>query len=105
MSFPQARFRVGERVSHRKFGYRGVIVDVDPTFDGTEEWYEKVARSRPPRDRPWYHILVHDAEHMTYVAERHLEPDESIDPIRHPLLEEFLEIAEGHRYRTSVSIN
>ena len=95
----RARYSVGERVHHRLFDYRGVIVDVDQTFQSSEEWYQAMARSRPPRDKPWYHVLVHGAEHTTYVAERNLEPDPSDDPIVHPLLEHFFaEIVDG-RYR------
>jgi len=71
----QASFDVGDLVHHRRFDYRGVIVDVDASFQGSDAWYEQVARSRPPKDAPWYHVLPHDATHTTYVAERHLEPD------------------------------
>ncbi len=95
---PRARFAVGQLVHHLRFDYRGVIFDVDATYQGSEEWYEQVARSRPPRDRPWYHVLVHDAEHMTYVAERHLERDESEEPVRHPLLDEDFEEVRDGRY-------
>lgn len=84
-----AKFSIGELVHHRLFGYRGVIVDVDPTCQAPDEWYDTVARTRPPKNRPWYHVLVHDHEHTTYVAERNLEPDESVEPIRHPLLDNF----------------
>lgn len=94
----KTRFSVGELVHHNRFGYRGVIVDVDPTFQGTEEWYDAVARSRPPKNKPWYHVLVHDATHTTYVAERHLETDASAEPIRHPLVERFFGGFEGGRY-------
>ncbi len=98
---PGARFALGHLVHHRRFDYRGVIFDVDATFQGTEEWYEEMARSRPPKDRPWYHVLVHDAQHTTYVAERNLEPDASQEPIRHPPLEHLLdEFSEGH-YRST----
>lgn len=83
---PVARFYVGQIVHHLRFDYRGVVFDVDPTFQGTDEWYEAVARSRPPKDQPWYHVLVDGGQHTTYVAERHLEPDGSGDPIRHPLV-------------------
>ncbi|MDD9878126.1 MAG: heat shock protein HspQ [Magnetovibrio sp.] len=79
-----AKYTIGQLVHHRMFDYRGVIVDVDPQFKGTEEWYEAMARSRPPKDKPWYHVLVHDAEVQTYVAERNLRPDDSADPINHP---------------------
>ena len=84
MSQSHARFRVGQPIHHKRFGYRGVIVDVDPVFCGTDAWYEAMATSRPPRDQPWYQVLVHDAPHRTYVAERNLEPDLSGAPIRHP---------------------
>lgn len=94
----RAKFSVGELIQHRLFGYRGVIVDVDATFQATDEWYETVARSRPPKDRPWYHVLVHGALHTTYVAERNLEPDEVAAPIEHPLLDTFFARFENGRY-------
>jgi len=92
------RFSVGDLVHHRLFNYRGVIVDVDPEFQSTDEWYESVAKSRPPKDKPWYHVLVDEASHLTYVAERNLERDQSVSPIRHPMLEHFFSRFEGGRY-------
>lgn len=81
-----AQFRPGQLIHHKLFGYRGVVVDVDPVFQGSEEWYERMAKSRPPKDAPWYHVLVHEADHATYVAERNLDADHSMKPIRHPKL-------------------
>ena len=47
--------------------------------------------------RPWYHVLVDNAQHMTYVAERNLEPDALQDPIKHPLLDHFFsDFKDGH---------
>lgn len=86
-----AQFSVGQIVHHLKFDYRGVIVDVDADFQGTDEWYDEVARSRPPRDKPWYHVLVDDGDQMTYVAERHLEADESGEPVEHPAIGAFFD--------------
>ena len=95
----EARFSVGDLVHHKLFGYRGVIFDVDPRMMLSDEWYEAVARSRPPRDQPWYRVLVDNATHETYVAERNLEPDSSGEPIRHPFIETcFSGFSEG-RYR------
>lgn len=79
-----AGFNVGQVIHHRLFDYRGVIVDVDSEFQGTEEWYRQVAASRPPKDKPWYRVLVHDSAGITYVAERNLEPDNSGEPVNHP---------------------
>ncbi|WP_440995867.1 heat shock protein HspQ [Arhodomonas sp. SL1] len=95
------KFTVGQVVHHRKFDYRGVIVDVDPIFQGSEEWYETMARSRPPKDQPWYHVLVDGASHSTYVAERHLEPDHSGAQVEHPALGQFFDRFDGGRYHRS----
>jgi len=92
------KFYIGQVIHHRKFDYRGVIVDVDPEFDGSEEWYELMARSRPPKDAPWYHVLVDGARHATYVAERHLESDDSGEQIDHPALGQFFDGFENGRY-------
>ena len=96
----RTRFSVGDLIHHRLFDYRGVIVDVDRTFQGSEEWYQMVARSRPPRDKPWYHVLVDGSDHSTYVAERNLEADEILEPITHPLLDHyFADFANGKYLR------
>ena len=100
MTLIEAQFHIGQLIHHRLFDYRGVIVDVDPVYQGSEEWYDQIASSRPPKDKPWYRVLVHQAEHETYVAERNLEPDDSREPIRHPLLDEFFSGLEGDSYRT-----
>lgn len=101
----RALFSPGQLIHHRLFDYRGVIVDVDATCQASDEWYERVARSRPPRDQPWYHVLVHGATHMTYVAQRNLEPDESLQPIAHPLLDQFFSVFREGRYETGDPIH
>jgi len=94
----KTKYTVGQLVHHRMFGYRGVIFDVDETFHGTEDWYENVALSRPPKDKPWYHVLVHGETHTTYVAERNLEPATSNAPIDHPMVEYFFSRFEKGKY-------
>ena len=101
MADQKGKFSVGQVVHHRRFGYRGVVVDVDPEFSGTDEWYEQVARSRPPKDEPWYSVLPHAAQHTTYVAERNLEPDELGGPIEHPLLSRFFDTFRDGGYVVS----
>ena len=51
MTQSTCKFSIGQLVHHLLFDYRGVIVDVDATFQGTEEWYEQMAQSRPPQGR------------------------------------------------------
>ncbi len=85
------KFHPGQVIHHKLFDYRGVVVGVDQTFQLPEEWYEEVARSRPPKDQPWYHVLVHGARHATYVAERNLESGASGQAVEHPLLGRFFD--------------
>ena len=101
----QAQFSVGELVTHRLFHYRGVIIDVDANFQLTDEWYDMVAQSEPPRNLPWYHVLVHEAQHTTYVAERNLETDPSNEAIAHPLLTSYFTRLEAGRYINDAKIN
>lgn len=100
-----AHFYIGQVVHHLRFNYRGVIVDVDADFQGTEEWYEKVARSRPPRDKPWYHVLVDDSDQMTYVAERHLEADDSGEPVSNPAVQAFFDQFQDGVYHLHGGVN
>lgn len=93
-----AGFTIGQIIHHRLFDYRGVIFDVDPVFQGDEEWYQNVARTRPPRDRPWYHVLVDGDYRITYVAERNLESDDSGNPVHHPALNEFFTAFDNGSY-------
>lgn len=105
MSQHEAQFHVGQVITHLRWGYRGVIYDVDPVFAASDEWYETMARSRPPRDKPWYHVLVDGQPHTTYVAERHLAADNSATPVRHPLVEELFAGFENGRYVRRVAQN
>ena len=93
------KFSIGDIIHHNRFDYRGVIVDVDPEYSGSEEWYEQVAQSRPPKDAPWYHVLVHEADHTTYVAEQNMEPYNGDTYIDHPLLPSFFDGFKNGVYR------
>ena len=93
-----ARFFVGQIIAHNKSGYRGVVFGVDAEFGLSEEWYEEVARSRPPKDQPWYHVLVDGSDSTTYVAESNLEPDTSGQTVNHPLIEIFFSSFESGSY-------
>lgn len=100
-----AKFHVGQLIHHKLFEYRGVIVDVDPHFLGTETWYQQVAKSRPPKDSPWYHVLVDGQVHQTYVAERNLEADNSQAPISHPNLGDYFSGLDNNGYQPKAKGN
>lgn len=93
------KFSVGQQVLHRLFHYRGLIFEVDVDFQGTDEWYDAMAKTKPPRDAPWYQVLVHGADHTTYVAERNLMMYDGTDYIDHPLLPELFDGFEAGIYR------
>ena len=100
-----AIFGIGQLVQHRRFGYRGVVFDVDPTFQASAAWYEQMATSRPPKDRPWYHVLPDGVAHTTYVAEQNLEPATEPMPVHHPLVEEIFAGFNGTRYLLRRAVN
>jgi len=74
----KAKYCIGQLIQHKLFDYRGIILGVDLEFKSTDEWYEMVAKSRPPKNEPWYHVLVHQKGHQTYVAEQNLQIDPAI---------------------------
>ncbi|EEA96397.1 heat shock protein HspQ [Pseudovibrio denitrificans] len=89
-----AKFRIGQVVRHRLYPFRGIVFDVDPTFDNTEEWWESIPEeARPSKDQPFYHLLAENAEseYIAYVSEQNLEKDDSGEPVRHPQVEEFFD--------------
>ena len=100
-----AKFSIGQLVHHRLFDYRGVVYDVDPSFQGTEEWYETMANSKPPKNRPWYRVLVHGSVHETYVAERNLEVDDTGERINHPLVDTLFDSFQDGVYHIDRSVN
>lgn len=97
-----AKFKTGQIVKHLKFGYRGVVFQADGEFALSEDWYDQVARSRPPKDAPWYHVLVDKGIHSTYVAERHLTASGDRTQITHPSLGEHFESYDGLAYQPHI---
>jgi heat shock protein HspQ len=83
-----ARFRIGDRVQHGTFGFRGIIFDVDPVFSNSEEWYE-ANPLQPDRNQPFYHLLADNGEqsYIAYVSQQNLVMDDGDEPIDHPAIE------------------
>ncbi|MBS7695661.1 MULTISPECIES: heat shock protein HspQ [unclassified Chelatococcus] len=94
MKHHTAKFSIGQVVKHRIYPFRGVIFDVDPTFNNTEEWWQAIPEDRrPSKDQPFYHLYAEnaDSEYVAYVSEQNLVPDTSGDPVRHPQVDETFE--------------
>jgi heat shock protein HspQ len=82
-----AKFQIGQVVRHRIYPFRGVVFDIDPVFDNTDEWYEAIpADVRPHKNQPFYHLFAEneETEYIAYVSEQNLLPDDSGEPVRHP---------------------
>jgi len=94
-----AKYQIGQVVRHRIYPFRGVVFDIDPVFDNTDEWYESIPVDvRPHKDQPFYHLLAEnqETEYVAYVSEQNLLPDETGEPIRHPrVAESFVRDAKG----------
>ena len=87
-----AKYQIGQVVRHRVYPFRGVVFDVDPVFNNTEEWYASIPEDvRPSKDQPFYHLLAENAqtEYIAYVSEQNLVPDDSGEPVRHPQVDEI----------------
>ncbi len=91
-NFGSAKFRIGQVVRHRLFSFRGVIFDVDPIFNNTEEWWNSIpAEVRPKKDQPFYHLLAEndETEYVAYVSEQNLLVDDTAEPVRHPQIGDY----------------
>ncbi len=101
-----AKYAIGQVVKHRVYPFRGLIFDVDFEFANSEEWYESIPKDvRPRKDQPFYHLFAENAEteYVAYVSEQNLLPDESSEPLRHPMIKEMFERGEDGRYRNRAS--
>jgi heat shock protein HspQ len=101
----QAKFAIGQCIQHRKFDYRGVVVDVDPEFQGTSEQSPLMTAVRMTGTEPWYHILVDNSGREAYVSEHNLVGDDSGEPISHPLLKIFLVESGQGNYQNARQLN
>ncbi len=82
-----AKFGIGQVVKHRFFPFRGVIFDIDPEFNNTEEWWLSIPEDvRPRKEQPYYHLLAENdtTYYIAYVSEQNLLVDDSGDPVDHP---------------------
>jgi len=97
-----ARYKLGEVVKHRVFPFRGVIFDIDPVFNNTDEWWLSIPENvRPSKDQPFYHLFAEneETEYIAYVSEQNLLPDTSGKPVRHPQVPQVFERDDNGGYK------
>src|ERR1700761_310889 len=104
-----AKYQIGQVVRHRVYPFRGVVFDIDPVFDNTDEWYQAIpAEVRPHKDQPFYHLFAENdqTEYVAYVSEQNLLPDTSGEPLRHPQVAEvFVKDRRGHYRQRAASLH
>ena len=101
MAMRTAKFQIGQIVRHRVYPFRGVIFDVDPEFNNTEEWWMSIPEEvRPSKDQPFYHLLAENEQttYTAYVSEQNLVADEDGGPVAHPDVPEIFTGIEDGRY-------
>ena len=84
----QPKFQTGDIITHKRYGYRGLIVHADLSFQGDQSWYLS-NQTQTSKEQPWYFILVDDNKKVTYVAEENLKHDNSGNTVVHPMLNLF----------------
>lgn len=96
-----AKFQIGQVVKHRVYPFRGVVFDVDPIFDNTDEWYQAIPEEiRPSKDQPYYHLFAEneETEYIAYVSEQNLLIDDMMKPLRHPQINEVFRVGDDGNY-------
>ena len=99
--FVSPHFCIGDIVRHKHYSFRGVIVDVDPEYDNTDEWYESIPEDvRPKKEQPFYHLLAENSEsfYSAYVSQQNLTPDQENGPVNHPDVKEVFDTLKEGRY-------
>lgn len=101
MTIRKTQFSIGQVVRHRIFPFRGVIIDVDPEYNNTEEWWQSIPEDvRPRKDQPYYHLLAENeyTAYEAYVSEQNLLIDDSGIPVNHPQVTEVFGEFLGDSY-------
>lgn len=96
--FQKPLYQRGSLVKHKQENFIGVVTDYDMYFINDEELYNKNS-TKPPKDKPWYYVLVNNTNAISYVPEEHLEKQEEFMDINHPLIDFFFDGTENDRYK------
>ncbi|NXT15067.1 FBX21 protein, partial [Prunella fulvescens] len=98
------KFRVGQVIIHRRFGYSGVIVGWDVKANTPEE---QLQPRYPPvkqdlKDTPHYRILINKAngfgKSTAYVSEEEITVIMGLEVVHHPDMETYFSGYDGSKY-------
>lgn len=100
---PEVKYRIGQVVRHKNWGYRGVIIGWDEFARAPEKWmqYNHPKGFEHWRSQPNYALLVDTRDRLTpqitYVPQENIEIIINTQ-ILHPNLEEYFEKFDGAQY-------
>lgn len=97
------KFRIGQVVKHKRWGYRGVIVGWDAVAKAPESWIkDNHENNKSWRDQPNYAVLIDIRDRtipqLGYVPEVNIEIAPSSVRITHPGMEDYFESYDGAQY-------
>jgi len=105
MTILKAGFNLGDIIIHREHNFRGVIVDVDADYQGSDDWYDQNTTNEPSKTAPWYHILVDEEGAMAYVSEQNIYSDSSKEAIENPMVDDVFEDYKAGHYLPRQTLN
>jgi len=92
------KYTLGEIVRHKDLGLRGVIIEMDDKFVGTDEMYNEMEDTKPEKNQPWYQVIIDGEEDISYIPERLLIRDDAPEPIRSSLIPDLFHKFENGKY-------
>jgi heat shock protein HspQ len=98
------KYAIGQVVRHNKQHYRGIIIDVDYSFQPQGVHSPIMIKRNIATEHPWYRVLVDNSNHITYVKETLLNVESNDEPICHPELTKYLKEHDG-QYTPQFQIN
>lgn len=100
---PSVKYRVGQVVKHKRWGYRGIIIGWDEVAKAPESWLKSMHPEDKPhwRTMPNYAILVDTRDRLspqiTYVPQDNLNIIINTQ-ILHPSIDDYFEHFDGAQY-------
>lgn len=102
LSRSSIKYRVGQVIRHKKYGYRGVIVGWDKECRAPQHWIDINHKAHPEyKHQPSYSVLVDSRDRLdvqtTYVAQDNIEVIGNAK-IQHPQVDEYFDFYDGAQY-------
>lgn len=98
----ELKYRVGQVIKHKKYGYRGVIVGWDEKCKAPRSWIHTMHGNNPAIEKtPHYSVLVDKRDRKdiqtTYVAQENIDIVTNIE-VQHPSIWDYFDFYDGAQY-------